>query len=126
MAGERSFSVPATSGWRSRSNPEAGAVPETSPIGQHHGHAKHGLHRDTITFIPYGDTIFALSTFVGDAASSTTDLPRKASRTMSTIWNCTRESAFTYTVSALKLLSAPGSVGSMPANTFPSAVMATH
>src|SRR5437867_7066006 len=84
-----------------------------------------GPHRDTITFIPYGDTIFALSTFVGDAASSTTDLPRKASRTVSTVWNGTRESAFTYTVSALKLLSAPGSVGSMPANTFPPAVMAT-
>ena len=52
------------------------------------------LHRDTVTFIPYGDTNFALSTFAG-AASSTTDLPRKASRTVSTVWNGTRESAFT-------------------------------
>ena len=54
-----------------------------------------GPHRDTITFIPYGDTNFALSTFVGEAASSTTDLPRKASRIVSTVWNGTRESAFT-------------------------------
>ena len=84
-----------------------------------------GPHRDMITFIPYGDTILALSALAGDAASSTTDLPRKASRIVSTVWNGTRESAFTYTVSTFKLLSAAGSVGSMPANTLPSAVMAT-
>ena len=46
-------------------NPEAGAVPETSPMGRDHGHASSGPHRDTITFIPYGDTILALSTFAG-------------------------------------------------------------
>src|SRR4029077_14554752 len=84
-----------------------------------------GSHRDTINLIPCGHTILALSTFAEEAAISTTDLPRKASRTVSTTWNGARESAFRYTVSALNLLSASGSVGSMPVNTLPSVVMTT-
>jgi hypothetical protein len=55
-----------------------------------------GPHRDTITFIPCGDTLVAFATCAGDAASSTTDFPRKASRIVSTVWNGTRESAFTW------------------------------
>jgi hypothetical protein len=41
-------------------------------------------HRGTISFIPYGGKIPCLTEFSGGAVSNTTDLPRKASRTVST------------------------------------------
>ena len=43
-------------------------------------------HRDTLSLIPYGDTTPCVAAaFAGGAASNTTDLPRKASKTVSTV-----------------------------------------
>ena len=41
-------------------------------------------HRDTFSFIPYGGTIPSLTALAGGAVSNTTDLARKASKTVST------------------------------------------
>ena len=42
-------------------------------------------HRDTISLIPYGGTMPCLGALSGGAVSSTTDLPRNASKTVSTV-----------------------------------------